>query len=307
MHRSKLVLIALLSLFMVAALPAAGASAKKKKKTTPKVKLFQLKQKTTTVPNDSSSDRMFKSSQQVNAKCGRGFYPLSIGVSSATHSLAAQDLGFYGMSVYADGAQGKAKTKLQALCVKGGKMPSYSGKFVKVGNDAKFGQSVVATLKCRKGTVALGAAFSHGHAPALGGYRMYPVNARQWYYSARLDNYNYAAYKNNIGDLGYPRMGCVRATGVTIASETGQVGQTEPFQTTLKCKRQRTLGWGIEESPYRSFAGNDGRWVIPVVEQARFVGTKSMKFKISRGGDTSGVTRGTDVSVYLVCGKLPKG
>lgn len=306
MHRSKAITLALFSLFALAALPVADAAAKKKK-TTPKVKLFQINQKTTTVPDDSATDRMFKNSQEIRAKCGRGFYPLSIGVSSATNSLAAQDLGFYGMGVFVDGAAGTAKTKLQALCAKGGRMPYYGGSFVKLGSDPVFGQSVVATLKCPRGTVALGAAFAHGHAPAIGGYRMYPVNARQWSYAARIDNYNASAYKDRIGDLGYPRMGCVRATGVTIEKVVGLVGQAVPFQETVNCKRGRTLGWGIEESPYRSYSGNDGRWVTPVVEQARFVGTKSMKFVISRGGDSSGYARSTDVTVHVVCGKLPKG
>jgi hypothetical protein len=297
-----------LSLALTASLPVV-ASAAKKKKTTPKVKLFTTKTLTTTVPTPSvkgSKGRMILESQLINAKCGRGYQPLSIGIVSATSSFVAQDLGFVGMSVYADGVSGTAKNKLQALCVKGGKSPSYIGKSV-VLSDFGGDRSLTASLKCGSGRVALGAALAHGHAPALGAYRSMPDGTRKWSYSAYIDSYNAAAYAGKYSQLGYPRAACVAAKSVTRVEYTGMVAKDVPAEETVKCKSGRTLGWGVEEQKYRSSAGSDGRWTIPVIEQAKFVGTTSMHFKFSRGGDTSGFTSPTPVKAVLICGKLPKG
>lgn len=305
MNRSKLALTLMFSLLALAAFPVASATAKKK--TTPKVKLFSIKSTTTKVPAPGEKKQMLQTSQLAYAKCGRGYYPLSIGISSADHSFAAQDLGPFGMSAYVDGVGGSAKTKFQALCVKGGRIPSYIGKAVDLGVDQTGSMALVATLKCKSGTVALGAALSHGHAPAIGGYAMYPSSPRNWSYSARIDSYNAGVYKGRYQMLGYPRAACVRATKVSIVEFTGLVNPTIPAEGTAKCKSGRALGWGVRQSAYRSNAGSDGRWAIPLIEKAQFVGKSSMRFRFSRGSDSSGYSAGAPVTAYLICGKLPKG
>lgn len=303
----KLALTLTLALSLTAAMPLVASA--KKKKTTPKVKLYTTKTLTTKVPTPSAKStqgRMILASQLIKANCGRGYTPLSIGVAQAVSSFVAQDLGSYGMSVYADGAAGTVKNKLQALCVKGGKTPSYIGRAVGLGS-ADGALALTATLTCKRGTVALGAGLAHGHAPALGAYRSMPSGTRKWTYSAYIDSYNAAAYKDRYSQLGYPRATCIRATGVNTVEYDGLVGLGAPAEKTVRCKSGRTLGWGVDEARYRSSSGSDGRWAIPVIEQAKFIGKTSINFKFTRGTDTAGFSSPTAVKAVLICGKLPKG
>jgi len=298
----KIVLAAVAALAIVFTGPASDAGAKK---TTPNVKLFTAKTKTTTIPTSGQKDQMFLRSQEVRAKCGKKYTPLSIGIASGASSFAAQDIGSFGVGVYADGAAGKTKTKLQALCVRGGKYPSYIGKAVKLGADGG-GLATVATLSCKKGYVALGAALSQGHGPAIGIFRSMPVGTRKWTYLARIDKYNAAAYADRISALGYPRAACVRATNVSTVDFIASVTPTAPIAGTATCKKGRALGWGVELSPFSYSSGSNGRWATPIIEEASFSGTKSMKFKFNRG-TTDGYTSATPVRATVICGKLPKG
>lgn len=303
MRISKFVATALFSLFLIAAIPLVASAAKK---TTPKVKLYTMKTVTTSVPSPKNNGTMFNDNQLVNARCGSGYLPLSIGIASAQSPFAAQDLGFFGMSVYATGVGGKAKNKLQALCVKGGKTPSYIGKAVKL--STLGGElALTATLKCKRGTVALGAGLAHGHAPAIGRYRSMPDNPREWSYRAKIDSYNAGIYKGRFAQLGYPRAACVRATGVSSVDYEGLVGLGAPAEEQLSCKQGRALGWGVDLMPFRSNGGSDGRWAIPIIEQAKFVGKSAINFKFTRGTDTAGFSSPTYVRAVLICGNLPKG
>ncbi len=291
------------SLLVVA--PVADADAKAKK-TTPKLKVFTTKTVSTKVTAPRSSGKFFADSQLVKAKCGKGYEPLALGIASATNPLANEDLGFVGMSVYATGAEGTAKTKLQALCVRGGRAPSYIGIPVKL-SATGAGFAVTASLKCPSGYVALGAALAHGHAPAFGAYTSMPDGARRWTYSAQLPSSIAGAFANNAGVLGYPRAACVRAKGVTTAEFSGMVTATAPAQGTATCKRGRVLGWGVDLSAHRSRSGDNGAWAIPTIERAKFSSSRSMSFSFTRDSDPGGYVGPTPVRATVICGTLPKG
>lgn len=292
----------------LALVPAGGAGAAAKKKTTPQVKVFPGKVVTRTVPELGSAGGFFQRSQLVNASCGRRYLPLAIGIVSATNPLAGQDLGWAGMSVYASGAKGQAQTKLQALCVRGGREPYYTGRQVKF-KATGAGYFATAELSCKTGYVALGAALAHGHAPAFGGYVSMPNGARRWSYSATITNSIYGQYYKAQGQLGYPRTACVRATGVTTAEFSGTVTPTAPAQGTATCKKGRALGWGVDLSrPHRDRVGANGYWTIPTVQRAEFTGARSMAFSFSRSDDPGGgYNYDVPVRAVVVCGTLPKG
>ncbi len=304
MRSFKVVLTIVCSLFLFSALTSVSSAAKKKK-TTPKVKLYTMKTATTKVPTPSQKKSVLQPSQLINARCKSGYLPLSIGISKAMSPMAAQDIGWGGMSVYVDGVGGTARNQLQALCVKGGRIPSYIGKAVKLSSSGS-GLALTATLKCKKGTVALGAGLAHGHAPAIGHYRSMPTGARTWSYSAAIDQYNAGIYKGRYSQLGYPRAACVRATSVNQVDFKGILTAEAPTTEKLTCKKGRALGWGVELMPFRRYSGNDGSWYTPIIEQAKFSGKNAIKFTFTRGG-LSGYSTPTAVNAALICGKLPKG
>lgn len=303
MHHTRTVLI---SMLCGSALAAAAAGPAPAKPTTPKLKLFTTKVVTTQVPELGSGGEFFQRSQLVEAPCGIRYQPLALGIASASHPLAAQDLGFAGMSVYASGARGTAKTKLQALCVRGGRAPSYLGREVKLAATGA-GTTVRATLSCRSGQVALGAALAHGHAPAFGAYRSMPDGARRWSYQAQIPSSIAGQFAERAGLLGYPRVACVRAKRVSTTTFEGSVTPSEPAQGTATCRSGRALGWGVDLAASRSSAGRDGAWAIPTIESARFTSSRSMSFRFSRSGESTGLTTATPVRAIVVCGTLPRG
>lgn len=267
-------------------------------------KVFTTKTTSTTVVAPATSGRFFTDRQLVNAKCGRGYAPLALGIASATNPLAAQDLGGGGMSVYASGASGTARTRLQALCVRGGRTPDYIGDEVELGST---GSGFVArrTLSCRPGQVALGAALSHGHAPAFGAYTSMPDGKRKWTYSAQIPQSVVGQVGQNPGLLGYPRAACVRATGVTTARFDGQTSTAAPAQGTARCRSGRVLGWGVQLGASSSSPGSDGTWAIPTIERAEFRDSRTMAFRFTPGRDAGG-TSATPVRAEIICGKLPR-
>ena len=283
--------------------PVANA---RSKRTTPRLKVFTTKTISTKVTAPGSNGEFFNDSALVNAKCGKRYQPLALGISSATNPLANQDLGFVGMSAYASGAQGRAKTKLQALCVRGGRAPSYIGSETKLGANGR-GTVVKASLSCRTGYVALGAALAHGHAPAYGAYTSMPNGKRRWTYSAQIPSSIAGQFAGRAGLLGYPRAACVRATGVTTKEFKGTVTATAKAQGKVTCKRGRVLGWGVELGASRPRPSSGGGWAIPTIERARFSGSRSMSFSFSRDGEPGGYVTATPVRAKVICGKLPKG
>ena len=286
---------------LLVSVPTAGA---KSKKTTPKVKVFTMKTNTTKVVAAKTLGEYFKDSALVKANCGKNYQPLAIGISSATNPLAAQDLGFVGMSAYASGQAGTAKTKLQALCVRGGRSPFYTGRAVKLGANG-MGTLVKATVSCNKGYVALGAALAHGHAPAFGSYTSMPDGERRWSYSAQLPSSVAGQLGGKASQLGYPRVACVKATGVTTTEFKGEVTPASKAQGQVTCKSGRVLGWGVEMGASSSRPGSDGGWAIPTIERAKFTSSRSMSFSFKR--DAGGYTSPTQVRAEVICGKLPKG
>lgn len=273
-------------------------------KTTPQVKVFTTKTTSTTVVAPAALGQYFQESALVDADCGKGYQPLAIGIASATHPLAAQDLGFVGMSVYASGAAGSATTRLQALCVRGGKPPTYTGRAVTIGTDGS-GPVARATVSCRTGYAALGAALAHGHAPAFGAYASTPNGTRRWTYSARLPASQAGQLAGKETQLGYPRVACVRATGVTTSEFRGEVAPGSTVQGTATCKSGRVLGWGVDLAASSSSSSRAGGWAIPTIERARFDGTRKMSFGFARKAE--GVTTPTAVRAQIVCGTLPRG
>jgi hypothetical protein len=285
---------------LLIAAPAANA-----KKTKPKLKVFTTKTISRTVTAPQRSGEFFEEKALVDAKCGKGYMPLALGISSATNPLAGQDLGFVGMSVYASGAEGRAKTKLQALCVRGGRSPYYIGKEVKLGANG-MGTLVKASLSCPSGSVALGAALAHGHAPAFGAYTSMPNGKRRWDYSAQLPSSVISQLSGNVGALGYPRAACVRAKGVSTKDFRGSVTAT-PARGKVTCKRGRVLGWGVDLGAESSRAGSNGSWAIPTIERAKFSSSRSMSFSFKRSVDGAGSTAATAVKATVICGTLTKG
>ena len=245
---------------LLLSVPTAGA---KSKKTTPKVKVFTMKTKATRVVAAKALGEYFQASALVKADCGKNYQPLAIGISSATNPLAAQDLGFVGMSAYASGQAGTARTKLQALCVRGGRPPFYTGRAVKLGANG-MGTLVKATVSCNKGYVALGAALAHGHAPAFGSYTSMPDGKRRWSYSAQLPSSVAGQLGDKASQLGYPRVACVKATAVTTKEFKGEV-------TPAQRRRAR--------SPARAAACSAGasRWVRAAAGRAATAAGRSRR------------------------------
>jgi hypothetical protein len=284
-------------------LAPAGDAAAKKKKTTPQIKLFTGKAKTTKIPGAENKTGYFLDSQKVYTKCGRGYTPLSIGIASGSSSFAAEDIYSGGVGVIADGAAGTATTKLEVLCVRGGKAPYYFGKSVTLDN-YDGGLVVTATLKCKPGYAALGAALAQGY-PAEGRSYSMPMKANEWKFFSKISRYNADAYAGKIAQLGYPRAACVRATGVSIVKQSLSVGVSGLATTKLNCTKGRALGWGVDLLPFTPYPSSD-RWATPLIQQAHFTGKSSMSFSLMRG-IASGYQYPTGAEVALICGKLPKG
>lgn len=285
---------------VAAAVPAADATSK------PQVKVFTTKTISSPVAAPAESGEFFQERASVAAKCGRGYQPLALGIASATNPLAAQDLGFVGMSVYASGAAGTARTRLQALCVRGGRVPSYIGEPVELGATGA-GTALKASLSCRTGQVALGAALAHGHAPAFGGYTSMPDGKRRWTYTAQIPSSVAGQLAGRVSQAGYPRAACVRATGVTTAEFKSTVSPTAAAVGTATCKRGRVLGWGVDVGAHRSRPGSNGAWAIPTIERAQFTGARSMAFRFARDNDPGAGTGATPVRALVICGTLPRG
>lgn len=315
-HRDKIVVMVLwmlLSRGVVAAIlcgllvmAPAAAEAKGKKKTTPQVKLFTAKQQTTQVPALGSTGIYFERKQEIRAKCGKNYVPLSLGVVSATNPLAAQDLGGYGVGVFVSGAKGSATTTLQVLCVRGGRTPYYDGFSGDFSGDGQ-GSYVGGTLSCKSGYTILGAPFSQGHAPAVAGATSLPDGTRRWMFKYYLTKAFEGQFAANPSMRGYPRATCVRATGVNLVEFTGTVSSAAPARGTASCKRGRILGWGAELWPQRRSPTSDGGWVTPTIERAQFMSSRSMAFSFVADGQPGGFTSAMPVRAKIVCGTLPKG
>lgn len=297
--RIALTVVAALALMLA----PAGDAAAKKKKTTPQIKLFTGKAKTTKIPGDENKTGYFLDSQRVYTKCGRGYTPLSIGIASGSSSFAVQDIYPGGVGVIVDGATGTATTKLEVLCVRGGKAPYYFGKSVKLDN---YGSGLIVTesLKCKRGYAALGAALAQGYT-ADGRSHSMPVKANEWKFFSEISRYYADSFANKISQLGYPRVACVRATNVSLVKQSLYVNVSGPTTTKVTCTKGRALGWGVDLFPFTRYVTN-GRWATPLIQQAHFEGKSSMSFSLTRG-TTSGYTYPTQVQLAVVCGKLPKG
>lgn len=288
------------------ALTPAVAGAKGKRKTTPQLKLFTAKQQTTQVPALSSGGIYFERSQEIRATCGRRYLPLSLGIISATNPLAAQDLGEYGVGAFVSGRRGTASTKLQVLCVRGGRAPYYDGFQGKFSADGQ-GSYVGGSLSCRSGYAVIGAPFAQGHAPAVAGATSLPDGARRWTFKYYLTKAYEGQFAANPSMRGYPRATCVRATGVNLVEFTGSVSPAAPARGTATCKRGRILGWGAELWPQRRSPTSDGGWVTPTIERAQFMSSRSMAFSIVADGEPGGFTTAVPVRAKIVCGTLPRG
>jgi hypothetical protein len=298
MRMHKVVLASLCGLLAWAA-PADAQS----RKTTPQIKVVTSKTVSTPVKEPSAFGETFEERSLVRARCSRGQLPLALGIASATHPLASQDLGTAGMSVYASGPAGTARTRLQALCVRGGRAPTYTGRSVRLGATGQ-GTAVKATVSCRTGQVALGAALAHGHAPAFGSYMSAPDGTRRWEYVAQIPESVVAQLGGNVSSLGYPRVACVRATGVSTVEFRGVVTPSMPAEGTVTCRRGRVLGWGVQLPRHATRPAGDGSWAIPTIERARFDGARAMSFRFN---GASGDPSDAQVRAVVICGTLPKG
>lgn len=240
--------------------------------------------------------------QVISIGCRPAERAIAPGIASASHHLTAQSFGPSAVSGIVAGRPGTATTRLQALCLRNGKVVNrrVAGRLVPGVSGPGFGR-VTATASCPRGFVAVGAPLSQDFAPGFGAFTSVPSGARAW----RVVVHRAPDILAGTTSPGaYADVACVKVAGPSTVVVRGVMGPAGDLALTATCRKGRALGWGVDLGAYPGrTSGADGRWATPVVARAAFGGTRRVDFRFAwaAGTDAAGGA-GVPVAAHVVCG-----
>jgi hypothetical protein len=241
-------------------------------------------------------------SQVVSMACRPNERAISPGIASATHYLTAQSFGPAAVSSIVVGPKGRAVSRLQALCLRNGRVVNrrVEGRLVPGISGSGFGR-VTARAACPRGFVASGAPLSQDYAPGFGAFTSVPQGPRGWRVVVDRAPDGLAATSSPGA---FADVACVKARGASVVVKRGTIAASGALSITATCGRGRALGWGVDLGAYtQRMTSFDGRWATPIVTRAAFTSARRMafQFRLPAGADAASGA-GTPVSVHLVCG-----
>jgi hypothetical protein len=289
------------------ALPASAHAA-----STPVVRLVN-KTFTVQVPASETISGFFLASQRTSTKCAANERALAPGILSSSRYLAGHSFGPAAASAFVTGEPGRAVTKLQLLCVKGGtpithrRVPGVTTPGVGDSLGGEASGRTVATATCPVGRIAIGAPLSQEYGPGYGALTSLPFGARGW--RVTIDNVPAQLTAANIVPA-YADVACVRATQVVRVKLQRTLSDAGAASGVVTCAGgRRPLGWGVELGEFTTSTPRDTSWWrIPLVQRAQYLGTNRMSFAFavpSNAPESS--PAGTRVVAHVICGKLPRG
>jgi hypothetical protein len=306
---SVLVAAAAVVVAVVAAVPAVAGT--ERAASTPTVRVV-TKTFTVQVPDSDAIAAYFDYDQRTSTQCRGDERALAPGIVSATRYLAGHSFGPSAVSAFVVGESGRAVTRLQALCVKGGTPISHRrvpGRTVPGLGESIGGQKsgrATATASCPVGRIAIGAPLAQEYAPGFGRFTSTPFGPRGW--RVVIENVPAQLSAQNVV-AAYADVACVRATAVQKQRLDLALDSAGTAAGTISCAGgRRPLGWGVELDEYTtSTPYSGGWWTIPVVQRAQYSGSSILFRAGLPGGGPSSSAAGTRVVFHAVCGKLPRG
>jgi hypothetical protein len=240
--------------------------------------------------------------QSVSMACRPNERAIAPGIASATHYLTAQSFGPAAVSSIVVGPKGRAVSRLQALCLRNGRVVNrrVEGRLVPGISGSGFGR-VTARAACPRGFVASGAPLSQDYAPGFGAFTSVPQGPRGWRVVVDRAPDGLAATSSPGA---FADVACVKARGASVVVKRGTIAASGALSITATCGRGRALGWGVDLGAYtQRMTSFDGRWATPIVTRAAFTSARRMafQFRLPAGADAASGA-GTPVSVHLVCG-----
>ncbi|MEO6867860.1 MAG: hypothetical protein ABI200_07545 [Gaiellales bacterium] len=293
-------------LALLTSLLLGAASAHAAKTPSPKVRVVTKSIKVS-IAKMEGAQGFFQEAQSATVSCKYPEMAVGSGIAASSRYIAGQSFGPSVVGGYATGAPGKVTVKMQALCVRNGKVTHKRPPATTVpgmGGSVGGRPAGRATAKgsCGKGYVAVGAPLSQGFAPGYGSFSSTPFGARGW--RVIVNGVPEQLSAMNI-TAAYADFSCVKAKRSQKKKLELELSAAGAANGLVKCTGgRRALGWGVELGTFTTWTPRDGAWNTPMVTRAQFVGTNmAFKFATPPGADTS-TALGTKVTAHVVCGVI---